>query len=129
MPAVELLYDADCPNVNRAREQLFRAFAKAGLEARWREWHADDTEAPAYVRGFGSPTILVDGMDVAGAEPGEGTQSCRLYGHPGDERRGAPSVDTIVVALMQKRRSQWQRRERSRCLPRAAPPARRPSTS
>jgi len=104
MPAVELVYDADCPSVGRAREQLLRAFARAGLEARWREWRADDPEAPAHVRGFGSPTILVDGRDVAGAEQVEGARSCRLYGRAGDELRGAPSVDLIIAALSERAR-------------------------
>lgn len=105
MPNVELVYDADCPSVGRAREQLLRAFARAGLEAQWREWRADDPEAPAHVRGFGSPTILVDGRDVAGAEQVEGARSCRLYGRAGDELRGAPSVDLIIAALLRSGRA------------------------
>ena len=105
MPAVELVYDADCPRVGRAREQLLRAFARAELEARWREWRSDDPEAPAHVRGFGSPTILVDGRDVAGAEQVEGARSCRLYGRAGDEIRGAPSVDLIIAALLRSGRA------------------------
>jgi hypothetical protein len=34
-------------------------------------------ETPARLRGFGSPTVLVEGMDVAGAQPVEGLPSCR----------------------------------------------------
>jgi hypothetical protein len=106
MPVVELVYDADCPSVGRAREQLLRAFARAGLEARWREWRADDPEAPAHVRGFGSPTILVDRRDVAGAEQVVGARSCRLYGRAGDELRGAPSVALIIAALLRSGRTE-----------------------
>lgn len=96
MPEVELVYDADCPNPANARAQLLRAFSKAGIEARWREWRADDIEAPPHVRGYGSPTVLVDGRDVAGAAPIEGMRGCRVYAGTGDGPRGAPPVEIIV---------------------------------
>ncbi len=67
MPTVELIYDGDCPHVDGAREQLLRAFAEVQLEPRFREWRRDDPDAPDRVRGCGSPTILVDGRDVAAA--------------------------------------------------------------
>jgi len=38
MPTVELVYAGDCPNVADARAQLLRAFAKAKIEPRWKEW-------------------------------------------------------------------------------------------
>jgi hypothetical protein len=59
----------------------------------------EDPGAPERIRGYGSPTVLVDGRDVAGAAPFEGTTSCRLYGSTGDEPRGAPPVEAIVAAL------------------------------
>ena len=69
MTTVELIYDRDCPNVHEARTQLLHAFARAKVEARWQEWRADDDDSPARVRGYGSPTILVDGRDVADSGP------------------------------------------------------------
>jgi mercuric ion transport protein len=99
MPTVELVYDADCPNSGQARSQLLRAFARAGLPPRWQEWRADDPEAPAHVRGLGSPAVLVDGRDVAGTEPGAEARSCRLYTHGDGSRHGAPPVDLLVAAL------------------------------
>ena len=83
-----------------ARANLMRAFAASGLPARWQEHRIGDREAPARVRGFGSPTILVDGVDgvdVAGS--GAGTESCcRIYSAAG-ETAAAPSVGTIAAAL------------------------------
>src|SRR5437867_10725726 len=35
---VELIYDADCPNVAETRANLLQAFAAAHLEAEWTEW-------------------------------------------------------------------------------------------
>lgn len=98
--AVDLVYDDGCANVIDARTQLLRAFAEAGLPARWREWRADDPDAPARVRGFGSPAILVDGRDVSGAEPVADLRSCRLYGRAG-KPRGGPPAEEIVAALLQ----------------------------
>lgn len=96
---VELVYDADCPNVGAARAALLAAFAAARITATWREWDRKAPESPAYVRGYGSPTILVDGRDVAGAAPTEGVDSCRIYRDGGSGVRGVPAVATIARAL------------------------------
>src|SRR3990167_7072121 len=76
---VELIYDADCPNVTQTRSLLIRAFTQTGVSARWREWDRSAPESPEYVRSYGSPTILIDGGDLAGVAPGAETRSCRLY--------------------------------------------------
>jgi mercuric ion transport protein len=96
---VEFIYDADCPNVAEARAQLLRAFTETGISPRWVEWSRDSAEAPAYVRGFGSPTLLVNGHDVAEQTSDHGNACCRLYADPSGALRGAPSVEQIVTAL------------------------------
>jgi hypothetical protein len=98
VPRVELVYDGDCPNVAAARAQLVRAFAQAKLPPRWIEWRADDAGSPAHVRGLGSPTILVDGRDLAAAEKSGGT-CCRLYVQADGALQGVPSVKTVAAAL------------------------------
>jgi hypothetical protein len=40
-----------------------------GAPPRWTEYEAGDPELTPGARGLGSPTILVDGRDVAGACP------------------------------------------------------------
>ena len=65
MTRVELIYDADCPNVTAARRQLIRALAARGIVPRWQEWERRATSSPAHVRDFASPTILVNGRDDA----------------------------------------------------------------
>ena len=97
MPIVELLYFPTCPNVPAAREQLARGLAAAGLAAAWSEHDVTADDAPAHVRGYGSPTILVDGRDVAGGAPSSGCASCRVY--VGSEVRGVPPLEVIVTAL------------------------------
>jgi hypothetical protein len=98
MPRVELIYDPDCPNVHLARGQLLRAFGQLDMKPQWQEWCSSDPAAPEHARGYPSPTILVDGCDVSGAEPIDGTASCRIYATSG-AMAGAPSVEEITAAL------------------------------
>lgn len=99
MPRIELIYDVDCPNVPEARSQLARAFALLGEPPHWQEWRSDDPKLPRHVRGFGSPTILVDGQDVAvGAGKIDGTAGCRIYA-TAQGLCGVPSVEEIAAAL------------------------------
>lgn len=104
VPRVELIYDTDCPNVRRAKEALLEGFSTAGLEASWTEWDRNSPESPAYVRGYGSPTILVNGRDVAGLAPGSGASSCRLYPTSSGGLDRTPSVDQIRDALREVHR-------------------------
>ncbi len=114
---VELVYDADCPNVARALSLLIRAFASTGVSARWREWERSSGASPAYVRGYGSPTVLVDGRDVAGLAPQPETRTCRLYS---DERGGlspVPSLESICTALRSAAPAQSKSRWRTALAP------------
>ena len=96
MATVELLYFPDCANVPAARDQLRRAFAAVGMPATWTEVDVTAESAPARARGYGSPTILVDGRDVMGQAP-TGGSSCRIYAE--SDVRGVPPLDAIVAAL------------------------------
>lgn len=99
MPQVELIYDTDCPNVRGARRALLQAFVEAGLPAAWTEWNRRSPESPPYARRYGSPTILVEGLDVAGAVPADGANACRVYEHGPGVLRGVPPVGEIAAAL------------------------------
>lgn len=98
MPTVELIYDRDCPNVAEARAHLLKAFAQAGQTPRWTEHLIGKPDTPEYVRGYGSPTILVEGRDVAGAAP-SGETSCRLYESGQGSLSRVPPVSRIAAAL------------------------------
>jgi hypothetical protein len=101
---VDLVFDAQCPNVDDTREVLHAAMTQAGLAARWREWDREAPETPPALRGLGSPTILVNGVDVSGIEDAnaatDGTNCCRVYQHDG-RLRGVPALRTIALALSQ----------------------------
>ncbi|MEQ9398933.1 MAG: hypothetical protein RJQ04_07150 [Longimicrobiales bacterium] len=84
---VELVYFNGCPNADRARENL-RAVLGEGA---WTEWDLSAEDTPKPFRRHGSPTILVGGRDVTGAEGGNAAMACRAD--------GAPSTDIIRRAL------------------------------
>lgn len=94
MPKVELIYDLDCPNVKGTRENLLLAFSKAGMEPCWVEWDRNAPDSPEYARKCGSPTVLVEGQDIAGAVSEAGANSCRIYG-----RSGVPPTSLIAGVL------------------------------
>ena len=89
---IHLLYFQGCPHVEAARASVRGALAAEGIDAPIEEIDVQDPAAPAWARGWGSPTILIDGKDVGGQGPST-SSSCRLY--PG----GAPSVDAIRAAI------------------------------
>ncbi len=97
---VELIYDADCPNVPDARSQLIKAFTQTGVSARWKEWERSAPGAPGYARDYGSPTILVDGKDIADVAPDAGTRACRVYSDEHGNLGRTPSIATICSALL-----------------------------
>jgi hypothetical protein len=100
-PIVDLIFDEGCRNVAEARVMLAAALEKHGLPVEWREWMRGRAETSVRFGGFGSPTILVDGVDVEGGHADEalvGVSCCRLYPHEG-ELRGVPDFATIAAAL------------------------------
>lgn len=99
MTRVELIYDTDCPNVQHARRALLEGFSLAGLDPSWAEWDRKSPDSPVHARGYGSPTILVDGRDVADAAPGDGGSSCRLYRNGSGAFGGAPSAQQVAEIL------------------------------
>lgn len=102
---VELIYDPGCPNLVAAREVLAQALRDAGMPTVWTEWNSDDPSCPERVRGLGSPTILVNGKDVAPGphpwaqrEPGQGPR-CRIYEDESGKTVGAPPLAQVARAI------------------------------
>jgi hypothetical protein len=85
---------------------LRSALAAAQLAPLWVEYQTDDPGLPEHARAFGSPTILVDGKDVAGASAGGSPECCRPYVDESGRRAGAPSIASIVTALAVAQRRQ-----------------------
>jgi mercuric ion transport protein len=98
MIQVELIYDSDCPAAPQARENLREAMLRAGLEPHWVQWERSSPDTPAQIRAHGSPTILVNGRDVAGDEAA-GAASCRIYQPQPGRFAAVPPVELIFTAL------------------------------
>ena len=94
---ITLLYFDDCPNWKIADQRLAAIAAERADLTVTR--HLVDTLEEAERVGFhGSPSILVDGVDVF-AEPGAGVGlSCRVYRTP-DGLAGAPTLEQLRAAL------------------------------
>lgn len=99
MAEVVLLYDSDCPNVADCRTNLIKAFFASGNKPSWREVDRSADDTPPQLRGYGSPTVLVNGFDVAGQKPGYNEASCRLYQTEDGGVVGVPSVEQIAASL------------------------------
>jgi hypothetical protein len=94
---VQLLYFEGCPHVAKARHVLHAALAACALpEVAVEELDVEAPTTPAELRDWGSPTILVNGADVAGEEAPSG-RSCRLYA--GGESAGVPQRALIERKL------------------------------
>lgn len=96
---VQLVYFEGCPNVDAAREAVRRCLAAAQLPTAIEEVDTGAPSAPEALRQWGSPTILIDGIDVGGEAAPTGV-CCRLYENP--DNRGVPSEATIAAALRER---------------------------
>lgn len=101
---IELVYDPGCPNVDRAREILSEVCRELGVPAVWTEWNSEDPDCPPRARSLGSPSVLVNGEDVApGPHPWKERQPdsgprCRVY-RDGDAIIPVPPRSRVVAAI------------------------------
>lgn len=100
---IELIYDSNCPNVKRARENLQLALKQTGMNISWQEWERSDPNIPEHYLNYGSPTILVNGKDIIMNTPDSQSESCRLYPDTNGQLQGVPPVEAIVKAIINKR--------------------------
>lgn len=98
---VELLYFKGCPNISIARKNLSDAFAKAGVAPQWNEVDLNDPNLQKELKGYGSPTILVDGKDVTGIVAEGESLSCRTYYNTKGEITGAPNAEIIAKTILE----------------------------
>jgi len=103
---IELIYDQACPNFEAARNVLKQALDELGLSLAWQEWNRSQHLAPRSVYQFGSPTILINGIDVAGIEPQAAAICCRLYMDEKGHLKKIPPVELVVRAILQANESQ-----------------------
>ena len=98
---VQLLYFQGCPNVEEARKVLRAALGACALmDVAVEELDVEAATTPIELRRWGSPTILVNGVDVAGELAPTGL-SCRLYGE--GKRSGVPPRELVENRLQAAR--------------------------
>jgi len=98
---VEILYVADCPTHPAAVNLVNQVLAAERVEADIQEVLVRD-ERMANELGFcGSPTIRINGRDVAGESPDARSfaLSCRLY--PGSKQVGLPPTEMVHRAVLE----------------------------
>ena len=93
---IDVLHVPHCPNLQLTRARLDDALQRSGLEAVVREVEVATPEDAVRLGMHGSPTILVEGVDLF--EGSEASVACRLY-RSDDRAEGAPAVDALLEAL------------------------------
>jgi hypothetical protein len=96
---IEILYLPDCPHYPAAMAELRKVLAVEQISAEIREVRVSDTQMAEALRFMGSPTIRINGHDVAGESEKSNNYalSCRLY--PGASQPGVPPVEMIQRAV------------------------------
>ncbi len=97
---VELLWFADCPNHEDARRLLHEVLDQRGIPVTVEDIDATDPAVAEQLRFPGSPTIRVNGQDVAPGfvDPGDYAPRCRIYWTKAGPR-GLPERAWIEAAL------------------------------
>jgi predicted Zn-dependent protease len=107
-PDLELLWWEGCPSTERALAELREALSDVGLDqadVRITEIETDDQASQAGFRG--SPTILVDGVDIAGANPDDHVGlGCRVYRRRDGRISPTPDPEDLRDALRRAARSE-----------------------
>lgn len=101
---VEVLYVAECPSHPGAVKLVRDVLASEGVAAEILEVLVRDERMANELRFLGSPTIRINGRDVAGEaqESLNFALSCRLYS--GSNHVGLPPTDMIHRAVVEARR-------------------------
>ena len=94
---IALLYFDDCPNWKLADERL-AVIAAERPDLRVSRHLVETLEAAERVGFHGSPSILVDGVDVFAQPNAAVGMSCRVF-HTPDGLAGAPTVEQLRAAL------------------------------
>ncbi len=101
---VEVLYVPDCPHHPKAVKRLRDVLLAEGIAAEIHEVAVKDAKEAEELRFCGSPTIRINGRDVAedSHDPQPFGMACRMY--PGASDAGVPPLGMIYSAV----RKAWE---------------------
>jgi len=100
---IQFIMFPGCPHVAAARRVLERVLAVAGVTDPVEEIDTTAPGAPDHLRNWGSPTILINGLDFEG-QPIPTGPSCRLYTDRLGRTLGAPSEMLLLAAVQRVQR-------------------------
>jgi hypothetical protein len=100
---VEVLYVAECPSHPAAVKLVKDVLGAEGVVAEIREVLVKDESMATDLAFRGSPTIRINGRDIAGEsfQSKPFALSCRLY--PGSAEIGLPPVEMVRRAVVEAR--------------------------
>ena len=99
---IEILYTDDCPNRQLAEDRVREALTGLDVRAEVVLINVNDERIAKKVRFPGSPTIRVDGEDVAPSDnDGSYHLRCRVY-PTSSGLAGAPDKDVIRAAIQRR---------------------------
>lgn len=97
---IEVLYIDDCPNSQAAIDLVHQVATVLGLDHDVITTTLLRTDEEVAATQFaGSPTILVNGNDIAPGTPQVYTLACRLYRTEAGAVAGLPTVNQLLKAL------------------------------
>lgn len=96
---VELLYFEDCPGWRGALDVVRAALDDAGLAVPVTLVAVEDAAAALAWDFHGSPTVRVDGRDIATPPPGPPALACRTYRGTDGRATPVPPRELIATAL------------------------------
>lgn len=101
---VEVLFVSDCPSHPAAVRLVKDVLAAEGVGTDIREVLVRDGRMARELKFVGSPSIRINGRDIAGESQTEKnfTLCCRLY--PGSKQIGLPPTELIHRAVAEARR-------------------------
>jgi hypothetical protein len=100
---VEVLYVPNCPHHPTAVRQLEAVLAAAGIVVAIHQVPVIDAKTAQELKFRGSPTVRINGRDIAGEskEPGSFALACRIY--EGAKEAGLPPIEMMRNAVYEAR--------------------------
>lgn len=97
---IDLLYYEDCPSHEEALQRLRKVMAEEGIEAEVEVTRVETGKQAQDLQFVGSPTIRIDGGDIAPPSPEEPyVLTCRAYAPEDGRISPLPSEAMIRSAL------------------------------
>lgn len=95
MVSIEVQHFYGCPNSVEMIKRVREAITNSKVETEYREVLIDTPEKAEKYKFRGSPTVLINGIDLEGLpEPDLGHLACRYY------KNSLPSVQTIINTIV-----------------------------